>query len=49
VDVSLEVGGGTAELGGLLTAGLSRSTRIAAHPITRLTELLPHNWAPAQA
>jgi hypothetical protein len=24
-------------------------TRIAAHPITRLAELLPHNWAPAQA
>jgi transposase len=23
-------------------------SRIAAHPITRLTELLPHNWAPAQ-
>ena len=23
--------------------------RIAAHPITRLAELLPHNWAPAQA
>ena len=22
--------------------------RIAAHPITRLDELLPHNWAPAQ-
>jgi hypothetical protein len=24
-------------------------SRIAAHPITRLAELLPHNWAPAQA
>ena len=24
-------------------------SRIAAHPITRLVELLPHNWAPAQA
>jgi transposase len=24
-------------------------SRIAAHPITRITELLPHNWAPAQA
>lgn len=24
-------------------------SRIASHPITRLTELLPHNWAPAQA
>jgi transposase len=24
-------------------------TRIADHPITRLAELLPHNWAPAQA
>jgi transposase len=24
-------------------------SRIAAHPITRLPELLPHNWAPAQA
>ncbi len=24
-------------------------SRIAAHPITRLTELLPHNWSPAQA
>jgi transposase len=24
-------------------------SRIAAHPITRLTELLPHNWASAQA
>jgi hypothetical protein len=23
--------------------------RIAAHPITRLDELLPHNWAPAQS
>ena len=23
-------------------------SRIADHPITRLTELLPHNWAPAQ-
>jgi transposase len=23
-------------------------SRIAAHPITRITELLPHNWAPAQ-
>jgi transposase len=23
-------------------------SRIAAHPITKLTELLPHNWAPAQ-
>src|SRR5882724_552650 len=23
--------------------------RIADHPITRLAELLPHNWAPAQA
>lgn len=23
-------------------------SRIAAHPITRLAELLPHNWAPAQ-
>ena len=23
--------------------------RIAEHPITRLAELLPHNWAPAQA
>jgi hypothetical protein len=23
--------------------------RIATHPITRLAELLPHNWAPAQA
>jgi transposase len=24
-------------------------SRIASHPITRLTELLPHNWAPAQS
>src|SRR6266404_445398 len=24
-------------------------SRIAAHPLTRLTELLPHNWAAAQA
>jgi transposase len=24
-------------------------SRIAAYPITRLAELLPHNWAPAQA
>ena len=24
-------------------------SRIAAHPITRLAELLPHNWEPAQA
>jgi len=24
-------------------------SRIAVHPITRLTELLPHNWASAQA
>jgi transposase len=24
-------------------------SRIAGHPITRLAELLPHNWAPAQA
>jgi hypothetical protein len=24
-------------------------TRIAAHPITRLAELLPHNWKLAQA
>jgi transposase len=24
-------------------------SRIAAHPISRLAELLPHNWAPAQA
>jgi len=24
-------------------------SRIAAHPITRLPDLLPHNWAPAQA
>jgi transposase len=24
-------------------------SRIADHPITRLSELLPHNWAPAQA
>ncbi|HEX5235045.1 MAG TPA: IS66 family transposase [Silvibacterium sp.] len=24
-------------------------SRIATHPITRLTELLPHNWTPAQA
>ena len=24
-------------------------SRITAHPITRLPELLPHNWAPAQA
>ena len=24
-------------------------TRVAAHPITRLAELLPHNWKPAQA
>jgi transposase len=24
-------------------------SRIASHPITRLTELLPHNWAAAQA
>jgi len=24
-------------------------SRIAAHPITRLAELLPHNWTPAQA
>jgi transposase len=24
-------------------------SRLAAHPITRLAELLPHNWAPAQA
>jgi hypothetical protein len=36
-----------------LGSGLTRSkpmvlTRIAAHPITRLAELLPHNWKPAQ-
>ena len=24
-------------------------SRIAAHPITRIAELLPHNWTPAQA
>jgi transposase len=24
-------------------------SRIAAHPITRIAELLPHNWAPTQA
>jgi hypothetical protein len=24
-------------------------SRIAAHPITRLAELLPHNWAPSHA
>lgn len=24
-------------------------SRIASHPITRIAELLPHNWAPAQA
>jgi hypothetical protein len=24
-------------------------TRIAGHPVARLTELLPHNWKPAQA
>jgi len=24
-------------------------SQIAAHPITRLTELLPHNWAPARS
>jgi len=24
-------------------------SRIAVHPITRLAELLPHNWTPAQA
>jgi hypothetical protein len=24
-------------------------SRIAAHPITRLAELLPHNWKPAQS
>jgi transposase len=24
-------------------------SRIAAHPITRIAELLPHNWVPAQA
>jgi hypothetical protein len=24
-------------------------SHIADHPITRLAELLPHNWAPAQA
>jgi hypothetical protein len=24
-------------------------SRIAAHPITRLAELLPHNWTPVQA
>jgi transposase len=24
-------------------------SRIAVHPINRLTELLPHNWAVAQA
>lgn len=24
-------------------------SRIADHPISRLAELLPHNWAPAQA
>ena len=24
-------------------------SRVAMHPITRLTELLPHNWALAQA
>jgi hypothetical protein len=23
-------------------------SRIADHPVTRLTEFLPHNWAPAQ-
>src|SRR5215210_2020599 len=23
-------------------------SRVATHPITRITELLPHNWAPAQ-
>jgi hypothetical protein len=23
-------------------------SRIADHPITRLTELLPHNWVPTQ-
>jgi hypothetical protein len=24
-------------------------SRVAAHPITRLAELLPHNWIPSQA
>jgi transposase len=24
-------------------------SRIASHPIKRIAELLPHNWAPAQA
>jgi hypothetical protein len=24
-------------------------SRIAAHPITRLTELLPHNWKPVDS
>jgi len=24
-------------------------SRIAVHPITRIAELLPHNWVPAQA
>ena len=24
-------------------------SRIASHPITKLTELLPHNWASARA
>jgi transposase len=24
-------------------------SRIAAHPVTRLAELLPHNWEPSQA
>jgi hypothetical protein len=28
-----------------LCSGLSR---IAAHPITRIAELLPHKWAPVQ-
>ena len=36
-------GGSDLALGILINDSL---TRIAAHPITRLAELLPHNWKP---